>query len=171
MQFRESAYVQWARAFVRFRKRRHPAEMGAAEVEHFLTHVVLERNVSASIQNQAIRQGFDDAAFLDDRGHLSKATIWNLVFWDGETVIWPRVEMLKGTMMGMVQRQLARLDVPQRHELITLEHLKELSGAAVMNSWTPGIPVTAIASHTIDEARPFIELLHKAHEAEPADFP
>ncbi len=121
--------------------------------------------------HQAIRQGFDDAAFLDDRGHLSEGTIWNLVFWDGDTVIWPKADMLKGTMMGMVQRQLARLEVPQRHEFITLERLNELSGAAVMNSWTPGIPVTAIASHAIDEARPFIELLHKAYEAEPADFP
>ncbi|MHB0852429.1 aminotransferase class IV family protein [Stutzerimonas nitrititolerans] len=121
--------------------------------------------------HQAIRQGFDDAAFVDERGHLSEATIWNLVFWDGETVIWPRAEMLKGTMMGMVQRQLAHLDVPQRHEFITLERLEEFSGAAVMNSWTPGIPVSAIASYTIEEARPFIELLHRAHEAEPAEFP
>ncbi|MDH1730232.1 aminotransferase class IV family protein [Pseudomonas chengduensis] len=121
--------------------------------------------------HQAIREGFDDAAFVNRRGHLSEATIWNLAFWDGETVIWPEAEMLKGTMMGMVQRQLARLGVPQRCEVITLERVKELSGAAVMNSWTPGIPVTAIAAHTLDEARPFIELLHKAHEAEPADFP
>ncbi|WP_312592956.1 aminotransferase class IV family protein [Stutzerimonas nitrititolerans] len=121
--------------------------------------------------HQAIRQGFDDAAFLDHRGHLSEATIWNLAFWDGDTVIWPRAEMLKGTMMGMVQRQLARLGVPQRHESITLERLDELSGAAVMNSWTPAIPVTAIASHAIEEARPFVELLHEAYEAEPADFP
>lgn len=121
--------------------------------------------------HQAIRQGFDDAAFLDHRGHLSEATIWNLAFWDGDTVIWPRAEMLIGTMMGMVQRQLARLGVPQRHESITLERLDELSGAAVMNSWTPAIPVTAIASHAIEEARPFVELLHEAYEAEPADFP
>lgn len=121
--------------------------------------------------HQAIREGFDDAAFVNQRGHLSEATIWNLVFWDGETVIWPEAEMLKGTMMGMVQRQLARLGVQQRCEVITLERVKELSGAAVMNSWTPGIPVTAIAAHTLAEARPFIELLHKAHEAEPADLP
>nr|WP_272889275.1 phage integrase N-terminal SAM-like domain-containing protein [Stutzerimonas stutzeri] len=50
----ESAYVQWARAFIRFHKLRHPAEMGAVEVEQFLTHLAVERNVSASIQNQAL---------------------------------------------------------------------------------------------------------------------
>jgi len=32
--------------------------------------------------HQAIRQGFDDAAFVDSHEHPSEATIWNLVFWD-----------------------------------------------------------------------------------------
>lgn len=120
--------------------------------------------------HQAVRQGFDDAAFVDSHGRLSEATIWNLVFWDGETVIWPKAAMLKGTMMSIVQRQLDRLDTPQRHEAITFERLGALSGAAVMNSWTPGIPVTAIGSKVIPEARPFISLLHEACEAEPASF-
>ncbi|WP_022963753.1 aminotransferase class IV family protein [Halopseudomonas pelagia] len=118
--------------------------------------------------HQAIRQGFDDAAFVDSRGHLSEATIWNLVFWDGDAVIWPEASMLRGTMMGIVQRQLERLDIPQRHEAITFERLRELSAAAVMNSWTPGIAVTAIAATVFAEAAPFISLLHEAYEAEPA---
>ena len=33
---------------------RHPAEMGAAEVEAFLTHLAVNRNVSAATQNQAL---------------------------------------------------------------------------------------------------------------------
>ncbi|MBD1867278.1 aminotransferase class IV, partial [Cyanobacteria bacterium FACHB-471] len=118
----------------------------------------------------AIRQGFDDAAFVDSHGCLSEATIWNLVFWDDGTVIWPKATMLKGTMMGIIQRQLERLDIPQRLEAITFERLGELSGAAVMNSWTPGIPVTAFASNVIAEAKTFISLLHKAYKAEPANF-
>ncbi|MGE6785012.1 aminotransferase class IV family protein [Ensifer adhaerens] len=118
--------------------------------------------------HQAVREGFDDAAFIDRRGHLSEATIWNLVFWDGEAVIWPRAEMLTGTMMGTVQRQLGRLGVPQRHEEITLDRLKEFSGAAVLNSWTPGIAVSAIGSTAIPQAKTFLDLLHRAHAAEPA---
>ncbi len=119
--------------------------------------------------HQAIRQGFDDAAFIDRHGRLSEATIWNLVFFDGETVIWPKAEMLTGTMMGTVQRQLERLGMPQRQEEVTLSRLKELSGAAVMNSWTPGIAVSAIGSRTFPEARAFMDLLHRAHAAEPAE--
>ncbi|MEX1220476.1 MAG: aminotransferase class IV family protein [Idiomarina sp.] len=121
--------------------------------------------------HEAIRQGYDDAAFLDRHKCLSEATIWNLVFWDGETVIWPKADMLKGTMMSVIQRQLKRLDIPQRHEAVTIERLEKLSGAAVMNSWTPGIPVTAIASCTFEESMPLINLLHEAYEAESANFP
>lgn len=118
--------------------------------------------------HQAIRQGFDDAAFVDSHGRLSEATIWNLVFWDGKTVIWPDAAMLQGTMMSIVQRQLEQLGVPQRYEAITLESLGELSGAAVMNSWTPGIPVTAIGENAIEKAKPFMSLLYEAYYAEPA---
>lgn len=117
--------------------------------------------------HQAVRQGFDDAAFVDSHGRLSEATIWNLVFWDGQSVIWPKASLLQGTMMSIVQKQLSRLNVPQRQEAITLERLGALSGAAVMNSWTPGISVTAIADNTFAQAAPFIEVLHQAFEAEP----
>ncbi len=49
----EEAYVDWARRFILFHGKRHPKEMGAGEVTAFLTHLALERNVSASTQNQA----------------------------------------------------------------------------------------------------------------------
>ena len=49
----EAAYVDWARRFILFHGKRHPQEMGAAEVEAFLTHLAVVRQVSASTQNQA----------------------------------------------------------------------------------------------------------------------
>ena len=49
----EQAYTDWVRRFILFHKKRHPAEMGAAEVEKFLTHLAVEGNVAASTQNQA----------------------------------------------------------------------------------------------------------------------
>lgn len=49
----EQSYVQWVRRFILFHGKRHPAEMGAAEVGVFLSHLATERNVSASTQNQA----------------------------------------------------------------------------------------------------------------------
>ncbi len=49
----EYAYVDWIRRFILFHRKRHPAEMGAAEVEVFLSYLATTRNVSASTQNQA----------------------------------------------------------------------------------------------------------------------
>jgi site-specific recombinase XerD len=49
----EEAYVAWVRRFVLFHDRRHPSELGAAEVSAFLTHLAVERNVAPSTQSQA----------------------------------------------------------------------------------------------------------------------
>lgn len=49
----EQAYVGWAKRFILFHDRRHPKDMGESEVTAFLSHLALERRVSASTQNQA----------------------------------------------------------------------------------------------------------------------
>ena len=49
----EEAYIDWARRFILFHGKRHPRDMGVAEVEAFLSHLAVERHVSASTQNQA----------------------------------------------------------------------------------------------------------------------
>lgn len=50
----EKTYVHWVRTFVLFHGKRHPREMGPLEVKAFLTHLAVNRNVSASTQNQAL---------------------------------------------------------------------------------------------------------------------
>jgi site-specific recombinase XerD len=51
----EQAYLQWIRRYVGFHKPRHPRDMGAAEVEAFLSHLAVNQHVSASTQNQALQ--------------------------------------------------------------------------------------------------------------------
>lgn len=116
---------------------------------------------------QAVARGFDDAAFVDRRGRFSEATIWNLAFWDGEAVVWPRAEMLAGTTMGIVRRRLEGLGVPQRVAEVRVDDLPGLAGAVVMNSWTPGVAVRRIGEVALPEAPSFLEALHRAYAAEP----
>lgn len=49
----ESVYVEWIKRFIFFHERRHPRDMGAAEIERFLTHLAVEGKVAAATQNQA----------------------------------------------------------------------------------------------------------------------
>ncbi len=51
----EQAYLQWIRRYVQFHQRRHPRDLGAADVEQFLTHLAVTRKVSASTQSQALQ--------------------------------------------------------------------------------------------------------------------
>ena len=50
----EKTYLQWIRRYIRHHRRRHPREMGAPEVEDFLTALAVKNKVSASTQNQAL---------------------------------------------------------------------------------------------------------------------
>lgn len=46
--------MRWVRRFVLFHGKRHPGELGPEAVREFLTHLAVERGVSASTQNQAL---------------------------------------------------------------------------------------------------------------------
>jgi integron integrase len=50
----EQAYVSWIRRFILANGKRHPREMGASEVERFLSGLAVDRRVSAGTQNQAL---------------------------------------------------------------------------------------------------------------------
>jgi integron integrase len=50
----EKAYVGWIKRFIFFHNKRHPAEMGEAEIAQFLSSLATESHVSASTQNQAL---------------------------------------------------------------------------------------------------------------------
>lgn len=50
----EQAYTHWVKRFVLWSGRRHPRDMGAAEVEAFLTHLATDRHISDGTQRQAL---------------------------------------------------------------------------------------------------------------------
>lgn len=50
----ETSYLDWIKRYILFHGKRHPRDLGKADIEQFLTHLAVERNVSASTQNQAL---------------------------------------------------------------------------------------------------------------------
>ena len=50
----EKSYIAWIRRYIVFHGKRHPAEMGAAEVAQFLSSLAVDGKVAASTQNQAL---------------------------------------------------------------------------------------------------------------------
>ena len=50
----EETYLYWIKRYISFNGNRHPRELGAAEIQLFLSNLAIEFRVSASTQNQAL---------------------------------------------------------------------------------------------------------------------
>lgn len=50
----EEAYWHWIKKFILFHNKRHPNDMGEPEITAFLSHLAVDRKVTASTQNQAL---------------------------------------------------------------------------------------------------------------------
>ncbi|WP_159620045.1 aminotransferase class IV family protein [Ruania rhizosphaerae] len=147
-----------------------PLSLDAVEHERHLAHVKHVGEVSKThLLRRANARGFDDAAFTDRSGRLSEATIWNLALWDGESVIWPRAEILTGVTMRILTRRLRVLGVSQQTRDVGLDELGTHLCAVVMNSWTPGIPIARIGDAPLGHDVEFTRLLHSAYGEEPLE--
>jgi integron integrase len=97
----ERAYLGWIRRFIVFHDRRHPRDMGGPEVEAFLSHLAVARDVAASTQNQAL------AALL----FLYRVVLGIELPWLDAVTRAKRPQRLPTVLsVAEVQRVLARLD-------------------------------------------------------------
>ena len=106
----EEAYVMWAKRFILFHGKKHPSAMGAEEINAFLTHLAVERNVAASTQAQALSALLflykdvlgENVGWLDDVVRASKPRRLPVVFTQAEVA-----PVLGG--MQSVERLIAEL--------------------------------------------------------------
>lgn len=49
----EKSYISWIKRYILSDDKRHPKEMGSAEIKAFLTHLAVKEHFAASTQNQA----------------------------------------------------------------------------------------------------------------------
>lgn len=133
----EEAYADWVRRFILFHGKRHPAEMGAREVEAFLSHLAVNKSVSASTQNQAkaailflYKQVLDiELPWLDEVVHAKQSRRLPVVLTSGE--VRKLIDQMNGTqaliarlLYGTGLRLLEGLRIRvkdvefERHELI-----------------------------------------------------
>jgi integron integrase len=50
----EKTYIEWIRRYILHHGKKHPREMGASQVQEFISHLATQNNVAASTQNQAL---------------------------------------------------------------------------------------------------------------------
>ncbi|WP_293694971.1 aminotransferase class IV [uncultured Agrococcus sp.] len=144
-----------------------PLALDVVRHERHLPRVKHVGEVSKTLLlRQAVERGFDDAAFEDSSGRLTEATIWNLAFWDGESVIWPEAEYLPGVTRQILVRRLRDRGVPQTTRAVRPADMSDRLSAVVMNSWTPAIPVSEIGGQPTVIDSTFAKLLCEAYAEE-----
>jgi len=90
----EESYTSWIKQFIIFNNKNHPEKLGAEEIKNFLNHLVMNRHVSASTQNQAL-QGVlflyknvmkKEVGWIEDIKHSSRIKHLPIVFSKQEVI-------------------------------------------------------------------------------------
>lgn len=143
-----------------------PLALDVVPHERYLPHLKHVGEVAKShLFRRAVARGFDDAVFTDAAGRLSEATIWNVAFWDGRSVLWPEAAVLPGVTMQILRRRLAARDVGQRTLPILASDVR--FPGAVLNSWSPGIAIARVGDRDLPDGRELTSLLRAAYDSEP----
>jgi branched-subunit amino acid aminotransferase/4-amino-4-deoxychorismate lyase len=115
----------------------------------------------------AQQAGFDDALFVDASGAISEASIWNIGFFDGTSVVWPIAPQLHGVSMQLIHDGLRARGIASTARRVTREDIATFRSAFLTNC---GCPVRAVAS--IDDVglavgADFERVLAACHAASP----
>jgi branched-subunit amino acid aminotransferase/4-amino-4-deoxychorismate lyase len=115
----------------------------------------------------AQQAGFDDALFVDASGAISEASIWNIGFFDGASVVWPIAPQLHGVSMQLIDNGLRARGIASTSRRVTREDVPAFRSAFLTNC---GCPVRGVAS--IDDAAfavdaDFERLLGACHASNP----
>ena len=109
----------------------------------------------------ALRQGFDDAVFVDAAGRVSEGSTWNVAFLAGDEVLWPQAEALRGTAERLLVAGLEQLGMAQSWREIPLDALPGVSGAVACNA-TGLWPLSRIGERRFADSQALLERLRQA---------
>ena len=114
------------------------------------------------------RSGFDEALLTGQDGLISEGSVTNVGFFDGTDVIWPAAPMLAGITMQVLQRELRRAGIGQRHAQVRLADLGAFTSLFACNS--RGVAaVTRVDDRAIPVDAEFIRQLSESYESAAAD--
>lgn len=114
---------------------------------------------------QARLDGFDDALFTTPSGEISEGSIWNIGFWDGDSVIWPSAPALNGISRQLLDEALRARGIPTRTQAVHVRDLARYRAAFTTNSGAAGRPVARIDDVSFEINPEFSRLLSDTYAA------
>jgi branched-subunit amino acid aminotransferase/4-amino-4-deoxychorismate lyase len=90
--------------------------------------------------------GFDDALFTDSRAQISEGPTWNIGFFDGKHIIWPKADMLTGVTASLLKTVVSSGGTPSIETIVQLSQVSETWAAFATNSSVGVRPIQSIDS-------------------------
>ncbi|MEV7552119.1 aminotransferase class IV family protein [Amycolatopsis sp. NPDC089917] len=118
---------------------------------------------------EAMMAGYDDAVFVDYQGRISEASIWNVGFLEGGTVVWPQAPVLDGITQQLIRRGLTRHGIPQETRDVRPADLPGFDAMFLTNSESVGWPVASVDDVVLPFAPETGRILTEAYESNPWD--
>ena len=118
---------------------------------------------------QARQAGYDDALFVTAEGEISEGSIWNIGFWDGARVVWPRAPALPGITRQLLDAGLRASGIDTVVRPIHLDQLAGYRCAFTMNSGSVGPMIRSIDEHDFRIEEDVMRLLATAYAAQPLE--
>jgi branched-subunit amino acid aminotransferase/4-amino-4-deoxychorismate lyase len=113
-------------------------------------------------------EGYDDAVFHTSAGAISEASIWNICFARGTSIVFPNAPVLNGIRQQVLQRGLGG----HTTTVVRLTDLPTYDAAYLTNSIDPALPVASITTGsgttTYGEHASSADVIAKAYKAVPA---
>jgi len=118
---------------------------------------------------QARQAGYDDVLFTTARGAISEGSIWNIGFWDGQSIVWPAAPSLRGITWQLLERGLSARGIPMVRRDLHAGDLGALRGAFAMNSAAASVPIARIDEHDFTIDAGLTRLLDECYESQPPE--
>jgi 4-amino-4-deoxychorismate lyase len=119
------------------------------------------------LPREAMFAGYDDVLFVDKDGLITEASIWNVGFLDGDTVVWPSGRKLAGITFQLVQLGLERDGVRTETRDVRPSDVNAFDATFFMNSGTVCAPVISVDDVDLKFAAHTSALLTAAYETNP----
>lgn len=115
-------------------------------------------------RRRAQRAGFDDVLFTDQQDLVSEGGTWNVVFFDGQDLVWPEAPVLAGVTMALLRRHYPGR-MTQRP--IALSEVSNFEAAFATNAVVGVRPIAAIGAHRLADKHPLLTTLQRCYQDVP----
>jgi branched-subunit amino acid aminotransferase/4-amino-4-deoxychorismate lyase len=119
-------------------------------------------------RREALRAGFDDVLFVDAEGRISEGSTWNLGLWDGQRVVLPEAQALRGTAEALLRGGLDVLGIARQVREVRLADLPRFRAAFACNA-TGVMAVAAVDGVAFPESGPMLATWRRATQVLPPE--